>query len=82
MCVITAYGMRCLGCWLLEVRCRVAGYALRMRDVARLAEINHSVASSWFFFSTHMQRCTDKHTSNAQLFHELCLTELKHLNFK
>ena len=26
------------------------------------SEINHSVASSWFFFSTHMRRCTDKHT--------------------
>jgi len=22
MCVITAYGVRCLGCWLFEVRCR------------------------------------------------------------
>ena len=22
------------------------------------------MASSWFFFSTHMQRCTDKHTSS------------------
>ena len=27
MCVITAYGVQCLGCWLLEVRCRTAGYA-------------------------------------------------------
>jgi len=26
-----------------------------------ITAINHSVASSWFFFSTHMQRCTDKH---------------------
>jgi len=26
--------------------------------------INHSVASSWFFFSTHMQRCTDIHRSS------------------
>jgi len=25
------------------------------------------VTSSWFFFSTHMQRCTDKHTSNDYL---------------
>jgi hypothetical protein len=36
MCVITAYGVRCLGCSLLEVRCRTAGYAFGMRDVARL----------------------------------------------
>ena len=25
--------------------------------------IKHTVTSSWFFLSTHMQRCTDKHTS-------------------
>jgi len=29
-CVIIAYGVRCLGCWLLEVRCRAAGYAFWM----------------------------------------------------
>ena len=28
-----------------------------------ISAINHSVVSSWFSFSTHMQRCTDKHTS-------------------
>ena len=28
-----------------------------------ISAIKHSVTSSWFFFSTHMQRCTDKHTS-------------------
>ena len=124
-CIITAYGVRCLGCWLLEVRYRAAGYAFEMRDVAwlessniphperiaccpapdlqqpattalhtiggnntRIASsswwwawkcpkhvehiiraINHSVASGWFFFSTHMQRCTDKHTSNQETLH-------------
>ena len=47
MCIITAYGVRCLGCWLLEVRCRTAGYEYI------ISAINHSVASSWFFFSTH-----------------------------
>ena len=36
MCVITAYGVQCLGCWLSVVRCRTAGYASGMRDVARL----------------------------------------------
>ena len=36
MCVITAYGVRCLVWWLLEVRCRAAGYVFGMRDVARL----------------------------------------------
>ena len=30
-----------------------------------ISAIKHSVTSSWFFFSTHMQRCMDKHTSNA-----------------
>ena len=32
MCVITAYSVWCVGCWLLEVRCRAAGYAFGMRD--------------------------------------------------
>jgi hypothetical protein len=35
MCVITAYGVQCLGCWLSGVRCRAAGYVSRKRDVAR-----------------------------------------------
>jgi hypothetical protein len=34
-CVITAYGVQCLGCWWSEVRCRTAGYASRIRVVAR-----------------------------------------------
>ena len=34
MCVTTVYGVQCLGCWLLEVRCRTTGHASRMRDVA------------------------------------------------
>ena len=60
MCVLTAYGVQCLGCWLSEVRCRVADYASGLRDVAPsrkcpkhvehfISAINHSVASSWFF---------------------------------
>ena len=56
MCVITAYGVRCLGCWLLKVRFKAAGCII--------SAINHPVTYSWFFFSTHMQRRTDKHTSN------------------
>jgi hypothetical protein len=32
-----------------------------------ISAINHSVASSWFFVSTHMQRCTDKHTSSSEV---------------
>ena len=40
MCVITAYGVRRLVCWLLEVRCRAAGYAFGMRDVARRQSSN------------------------------------------
>ena len=44
MCVITAYGVRCLDCWLLEVRCRAAGYVSRKRDVARLQSCNIPLA--------------------------------------
>ena len=40
MCVITAYGVLCLGCSLLEVRCRIPGYAFGMRDVAPLQSSN------------------------------------------
>ena len=40
MGVITAYGVRCLGCWLSEVRYRAAGYASGMGDVARLQSSN------------------------------------------
>ena len=29
--------------------------------------IKHTVTSSWFFFSTHMQWCMDKHTSSCDL---------------
>ena len=35
MCVITAYGVQCLGCWWSEVGYMAAGYASRMRVVAR-----------------------------------------------
>ena len=45
MCVITAYGVRCLGCWLLAVKCRAAGYASRKRDVALYAERGNSETS-------------------------------------
>jgi uncharacterized membrane protein len=38
MCVIAAYGVLCLGCWLLKVRCRSSGYAFGMRDVARFEQ--------------------------------------------
>ena len=36
LCVITAYGVQCLDCWLSGVRCREAGYASRKWDVALL----------------------------------------------
>ena len=52
MCFITAYGVRYLGCWLLEVRCRAAGYAFVMRDVAgqsRGGNKTHIVSSSWWW---------------------------------
>ena len=39
ICVITAYGVRCLGCWLSEVRYRTAGYASGVRDVARATSL-------------------------------------------
>ena len=122
MCVITAYGVQWLCCWLSEVRCRTAGYVSRMRNVGRIVQhpsswthsllpapdlrqpttnplhtiggnnthivwssglwaqkcpkhvehiisaINHSVASSWFFFSTHMQRTHVKFTFHIVYF--------------
>ena len=40
ICVITVSGVECLGCWLSEVRCRAAGYASGMSDVARLKSSN------------------------------------------
>jgi hypothetical protein len=36
-----------------------------------ISAINHSVASSWFFFSTRMQRCTDKHTSKPESCYDI-----------
>ena len=62
MCVITACGVQCLGCWLSEVRCRAAGAASGMRDVARLVElynIPHSGCRTWCVFvraPLHMRR--------------------------
>ena len=49
MCVITAYGVQCLGCWLFEVRCRAAGRASGVRDAARMQH-----PSSW----VPVQGCT------------------------
>jgi hypothetical protein len=43
MWVITACGVWCLGCWLLEVRCRAAGYAFGIRDVARLRQQSSNI---------------------------------------
>ena len=40
MCVSTANGVRCLVCWLLEVRCRAVGHAFGKRIVARLHSSN------------------------------------------
>ena len=34
-----------------------------------MSAISHSVESSWFFFSTHMQRCTDQHTSSSEILY-------------
>ena len=63
MCVITVYSVRCLGCWLLEVRCRAAVYASGMRDVARRV-VRHP--SSW----THSQLpCTWLLTTSNQALH-------------
>ena len=41
-CVITAYGVQCLGFWLSEIRCRAAGCASGMKDVARSSNIPRS----------------------------------------
>ena len=45
MCVIAAYGVRCVVCWLLEVRYRAAVYAFGRRVIVRLESSNipHSV---------------------------------------
>ena len=66
MCVITAHGVQCL-----VAGCRGSGAGqqamwgmLHDSVVHIISTINHSVASSWFFFSTRTQQCTDKHTSN------------------
>ena len=69
---VCCYRLWCavLGCWWSEA----VGHVSRKRDVARtlkcpkhvehtISAINHSVGFSWFFFSTHIQRCTDRHTS-------------------
>ena len=56
MCVITAYGVRCLGCWLLEVRCRTSGYASRMRDVARATSFTPNTVSASAFQTTGRQK--------------------------
>ena len=65
MCVITTYGVQCLGCWLSEVRCRAAGYASRLRDVARLV-VQH--ISSW----THtLLPCTWPPTTSNQALHTI-----------
>ena len=77
MCVITAYGVQCL-VLVAWGEVQAAGYASRKGDVAWwwaqqcpkhvehiISAITHSVAYSWFFFSTHMQWCTDKRTSSS-----------------
>ena len=50
MCVITAYGVRCLGCWLLEVRCRAVGYASGMLPqflVGRVVQSLQCLTAGW-----------------------------------
>ena len=58
-----------LGCLLSGVRCRQQGVRPGRGMLYNISAIKHTVTSSWFFFSffsTHMQRCTDKHTSSLQ----------------
>jgi len=38
-CVVTAYGVQCVGCWWSAVRCRAAGYASGMREAAQAASL-------------------------------------------
>ena len=64
MCVITAYGVRCLGCWWSEVRCRPAGYASRKRDVARVVQHPPSWTHSLLF-------CTWPPTTNNQALYTI-----------
>jgi len=75
-----------LGCWLSGVRCRqqdVSPGRGMLHDSPKIqcpkhveriiSAIKHSVTSSWVFFSTHVQRCTDKHTWR---FSDACGTQL------
>ena len=57
MCVITAYGVQCL-----VAGCQASGAGQQAMRPGR-GMLYDIVASSWFFFSTHMQRFADKHTS-------------------
>jgi len=41
-CVITAYGVWCLGCWWSAVRCRAAGYASGMTEIVLLSKVARS----------------------------------------
>ena len=47
MCVITAYGVQCLGYWLSEVRYRASGYASGMRDIARATSLIPDAVAQW-----------------------------------
>jgi len=57
MCVFTAYDVLCL-----VAGCRGSSAGLQAMRPGR-GMLHDSDASSWFLFSTHMQRCMDKHTS-------------------
>ena len=82
MCVITAYGVRCLGCWLLEVRCRSAGYAFGLRDVARLdstLRISDSFEASQKELERNASVCEEGESSSPIIptVHETCVHGLK-----
>ena len=58
MCFIAAYGVQCL-----VAGCRGSGAGEQAMPPGGGMLHDSVVTSSWFFFSTHIQRCTDKHTS-------------------
>jgi len=76
MCIITAYVVRCLGCWLLEVRCGAAGYAFGIRDVARVLYAYDCLT----FDNLTIQTYVNVHKVNYLDIHLKCHVHVKNYN--
>ena len=82
MCVTTACGVQCLGCWLLEVRCRTTGYAFGMRDVASnksrelcisVEKKNQLDATEWFIALLICSTCFGHLYAHHQQLETICV---------